>query len=178
MRTLAIAAAALILGGCKGACGGASGSAPQVPPEPPPQAAGNGSAPAAPIPDAIKLLREADAALQAGKLDEAVARGEAASAAAPANPVIWNVLGRAHAAKWAQGKDDAEAKKAREAFTRATTASPDFWPAYQNLGDLDEQTGLIKEAADAYRKVLQAQPNHPDKAKFEAVIARAGEKGR
>jgi len=174
MRTFAIAAAALLLGGCKGSCG----ASPSVPPEQPPPASTQAGAPAAPVPDAIRLLREADAALQAGKLDEAVARGEAASAAAPSNPVIWNVLGRAHAARWAQGKDDAEAKKARDAFTRAAAASPDFWPAYQNLGELDEQAGLLKEAADAYRKVLQAQPNHPDKARFEAVIARAGEKGR
>jgi tetratricopeptide (TPR) repeat protein len=177
MRPFAIAAAAaLILAGCKGSCGSSgSGTAGPSTPEtrapPPPD-------PSAPLPDAIKLLREADAALQAGRLDEAITRGEAASAAAPSNPVIWNVLGRAHAARWAQGKDEAEAKKAREAFTRAATASPDFWPAYQNLGELNEQAGLIKEAADAYRKVLQAQPNHPDKAKFEAAIARAGEKGR
>jgi len=165
MRPLALAAAAaLLLGGCKPSCG--SAAAP-VPP----------ADPAAKVPDAIQAMRESDAALQAGKLDEAIAKGEAASAAAPGNPVIWNLLGRAHAARWEQTRDDAEAKKAREAFTRATTAGPDFWPAFQNLGELDEKTGLVEEAADAYRKVLKAQPNHPDKAKFEAAIQRAT-KGR
>jgi tetratricopeptide (TPR) repeat protein len=174
MRAVAIAAVALVLGGCQGSCGSAAPAA--APEQPAPASAATAAEP--PVPDAIKLLREADAALQAGKLDEAIARGEAASAAAPSNPVSWNLVGRAHAAKWAQGKDEAEAKKARDAFTRATAANPDFWPAFQNLGELDEQAGLLQEAAAAYRKVLQAQPNHPDKAKFQAVIQRAEEKGR
>src|SRR3954469_4810471 len=166
MRSLPLAAAAaLLLSGCKPSCGSPGTT---TPPATPPQAN-----PSAPVPASIQALRDADAALQAGKLDEAIKRGEAASAAAPGNPVAWNVIGRAHAARFDQARDDAEAKKAREAFTRATTASPDFWPAYQNLGELDEQAGLLQEAADAYRKVLQAQPNHPDRAKFEAVIAKA-----
>ncbi|HEY8211680.1 MAG TPA: tetratricopeptide repeat protein [Myxococcaceae bacterium] len=165
---LLAAAAALLLWGCKPSCG-SPGTAPATSPSSPSQ----GGNPSAPVPDAIQALRDADAALQAGKLDEAIARGETASAAMPGNPVIWNVLGRAHAARFAQTRDGDEAKKAREAFTRATTASPDFWPAYQNLGELEEKTGRLQEAADAYRQVLKAQPNHPDKAKFEAVIGRA-----
>src|SRR5262245_58414626 len=100
-RTLAAAATALLLGGCKPSCG-TPGTAPAAP-SPTPQV-GN---PSVPVPDAIQALREADAALQAGKLDEAISKGEAAGAAMPGNPVIWNVLGRAHAARFAQTRDAA-----------------------------------------------------------------------
>ncbi|HZN92977.1 MAG TPA: tetratricopeptide repeat protein [Myxococcales bacterium] len=168
MRSSVLAAvvAATFLTACKPSCCSQAAPPSNQATLQPPEAA----AESAPVPDAIRSLREADSALQQGKLDEAIAHGEAASAAAPGNPVIWNQLGRAHAARYAQTRDEAEAKKAREAFSRAIAASPDFWPAQQNLGELEEKLGRLQEAAAAYRKVLQAQPNHPDKARFEAVI--------
>lgn len=175
---LAAATAATFLWACKPSCGsparpaGGEGGTETVlsPPQP--------ATDPQPLPDAIRSLRDADAALQRGKLDEAIAHGEAASAAAPGNPVIWNQLGRAHAARYEQSRDEADANKAREAFTRAIRASPEFWPAYQNLGELEEKAGQLEQAALAYRKVLKAQPNHPDRARFEAVIANSEPKRR
>ena len=178
LALLAAATAATFCSACKPSCGspaapaGGGGGVETVlsPPQP--------ATDPQPLPDAIRSLRDADAALQKGKLDEAIAHAEAASTAAPGNPVIWNQLGRAHAARYEQTKEAAEAAKAREAFTRAIRASPELWPAYQNLGELEEKAGRLEQAAEAYRQVLKAQPNHPDRARFEAVIANSGPKGR
>jgi len=165
MRT-ALVAVALLASACRPSCGTAPGAGPGTPAPPPPSKASS-----APVPDAIQALRDADAAFQRGDLEEAIRRAEAA--AASGSPVALNLLGRAHAARFERSKDGADARKAREAFTRAATASPDFWPALQNLGELEEKTGRLKEAADAYRKVLEAQPGHPDRARFEAAIQKA-----
>jgi tetratricopeptide (TPR) repeat protein len=172
---LAAAAAALCLGACRPSCGCSRGGAAG---QPEPAGAPVAGEPSPEVPDAIRSLRDAEAAFQKGALDEAVIRAEAAAAAAPSNPVAWNVLGRARAARYQKSRDEAEANKAREAFQRAAAASPDFWPAFQNLGELDEKTGRLQEAADAYRKVLKAQPDHPEKARFQATIDQAEQAAR
>jgi len=166
-RAIFAAALSASLFACRPWCGSPAPS----PPDAGPLA---GAAPAAlPLPDAVRALREADAAFQAGRVDEAIASAEAAVKGAPGNPVAWNLLGRARAARYGQTRDGEDAKEAREAFSRAVAESPDFWPAFQNLGELNERTGLLQQAAYAYRKVLAAQPGHPDRARFEEVFARA-----
>lgn len=174
---LAAAAAALSAGACRSSCSSCASSTGKSPAPSAPAPAP--AADSAPVPDAIQALRDADAAFQRGELDQAIQRAQAA--AVNNSPVALNLLGRAHAARYEKTKDEAEAKQAREAFNQAVAASPDFWPALQNLGELDEKMGLLREAADAYRKVLKAQPQHPDRARFEAVIAsveKAGTPGK
>jgi tetratricopeptide (TPR) repeat protein len=120
--------------------------------------------------ETVEKVRSADTALQAGNLDDAIEKAEAAVALEPLHPIANNVLGRAAAAKFAESKDPIDARKAEQAFKRAAQANPTFWPAYQNLGELLENQGRLKEAGDYYRSVLAAEPNHPDKARFMAVI--------
>ena len=86
-----------------------------------------------PAPAVVKTLadtHEADVALQAGKVDEAIAKAEAASQADPGNALAANLLGRAEAAKFDQSHDDADAQKAFLAFKRAVADDARFWPAH------------------------------------------------
>ena len=85
--------------------------------------------------------------------------------------LAWNIQGRAAAARYAVTRDRKDADKARHAFTRAVETNPTFWPALQNLAELEERDGRLREAAALYGKVLAAEPNHPDKGRFEKVIA-------
>lgn len=134
-----------------------------------------GRAAAAPvmIPEAVKLVREADSAFQAGRLDEAIEKSEAALRQVPTHALALNILGRASAARFAQGHDPKDAARARQAFNSAIQANPGFWPALQNLGELAEKEGKPEEAAGYYARVLKAVPNHPERSRFEQVIAGA-----
>ena len=126
--------------------------------------------PAAPVADHVRLAREADAALQTGDVEKAIAGAEAALAIRPTDVLANNLLGRAAAKRFETSKDPIDAQRAIDAFERAAQADPGFWPAWQNVGELYEKKGEGKRAAAAYQKVLAAQPDHPDKARFQAVI--------
>ncbi|MFL5320534.1 MAG: tetratricopeptide repeat protein [Myxococcaceae bacterium] len=126
------------------------------------------------LPPAIESFRLADAALTAGKLDEAIARANEATKADPNFLLGWNVLGRAEAAKFEQKHEAATALKAREAFGRALKLDPNFLPAWENLAALEQADGRTQKAAEAWARVLAISPNHPDKARITAFIADAG----
>jgi tetratricopeptide (TPR) repeat protein len=125
------------------------------------------------VSDLVQLVRDADEAFQRGDFDKAVEHAEAAIALSPTHPLANNVLGRASLARHARTSDEQDLQRALVAFTRAAHANPDFWPAHQNLGELHEKTGRPLEAAAAYQKVLAAEPNHPEKARYLKVIADA-----
>jgi tetratricopeptide (TPR) repeat protein len=122
---------------------------------------------------AVAPLRDtqaADRSLSEGNVDAAIATAEAAAAADPTNALAANVLGRALAEKFAATKDDAVATKAKAAFEQARKADPSFWPALQNLAELEAARGRASESAEYYRQLLAAQPDHPDKARFLKAI--------
>lgn len=145
----------------------------QEAPPPAPPVAAQASAGEAKVSDAIQLIRDADAAFQAGDLDKAIEKSEAALKIVPTHALALNVLGRAAATKYEATHEQKDADKARDAFTRAAQSNPTFWPAWQNLAELAEREGKPKDAAEYYKKVLAASPNHPDKARFEKLIAAA-----
>lgn len=119
---------------------------------------------------AVERVRAADAALQKGNLDLAIDEAEKAIVLEPSHALANNVLGRAAAARFEKSKDPIDAQKARDAFTRALQQNPEFWPAHQNLAELAEKQGKLEEAAEHYRQVLKAQPDHPEKARFQQAI--------
>ena len=139
-----------------------------APPPPGPGAA------VAPLPPGVRLTREAEAALQAGRTEEALERARAASDAEPRSVLAQNQAGRAAAARFARTGDPADAALARSAFEQALALDPGFWPALQNLGELEEARGDRAGAIAAYRRLLVAQPSHPERARLEALVAGAG----
>jgi tetratricopeptide (TPR) repeat protein len=122
------------------------------------------------VPQGMRATAEADVALQKGELDDAIKKAEAASKADPTNPVAANVLGRAASERFLQTHDDADAERAKAAFIQALKADRNFWPALQNLGELEERRGRLPEAAAYFEKVLEAQPEHPEKERYRHLI--------
>jgi tetratricopeptide (TPR) repeat protein len=129
-----------------------------------------GAARPADVSEGVQLIREADAALQAGKLDAAVEKATAALKLEPTHPLGSNVLGRALMLRFEKSHDAKDAAGAKAAFERALEGNPTFWPALQNLGDLAQKEGRPEEAARYYQRLLQAEPQHPDRARYEKVI--------
>lgn len=125
------------------------------------------------VPAVVQLTREAEVALQSGHSEEALARATAALEGAPGSALAHNQAGRAAAARFRETGDPALADEARRCFQAALAADPTFWPALQNLGDLEERAGHPTAAAGAYRRLLAASPGHPDRSRLEAAIARA-----
>ena len=125
------------------------------------------------VPAAVQLTRDADVALQAGRTSEALAKARDAAQRDPRSAVAHTLAGRAAAGRWAETHDAADAVAARTAFEQALAVDPTFWPALQNLGELEEASGDTRGAAAAYRRLLEAQPDHPEQPRFAAVIARA-----
>ena len=126
-----------------------------------------------PVSAGVQVIRDADQALQSGDLDKAIVLSRKGLELEPRHPLASNILGRAAAARFARSHDPLDAKTAEEAFEKAVEANPTFWPALQNLGELYEKQGKLKEAARAYARVLETQPEHPEKDRLEKVIASA-----
>jgi tetratricopeptide (TPR) repeat protein len=121
----------------------------------------------------VQLLREADAALQAGRLDEAIEKSTAALKLEPKHPLACNVLGRALLQRYEQKKQPEDLTAAKAAFQSALETNPDFWPALQNLGALAEAQGNLSEAASYYQRLLKAEPQHPEHERLEQLISLA-----
>jgi tetratricopeptide (TPR) repeat protein len=122
---------------------------------------------------AVQLVREADAALQAGRLDEAIERSKAALKLEPEQLLASNVLGRALLQRYEKGKKPEDLSAAKEAFEGALRTNPDFWPALQNLGAMAEAQGQLTEAAGYYQRLLKAEPKHPERERLEQLISLA-----
>jgi len=156
--------AALAVTGCK--CGSKSAGQDAA-------AADAGPVAAAPLTQPVRLFRESDTAFQQGRPDEAIEIAQQVVAEQPKNALAHNLIGRSFVAKFQQSKDASHAESARVAFRKAFEVDPKFWPAMLNLAELEEQTGHPEQAAELYARVLALEPNHPDRSRFEQVIAAA-----
>jgi tetratricopeptide (TPR) repeat protein len=135
--------------------------------------AGGGAAEAK-VPEPVKWLRDADSAFQHADQDTAMQKAKAVIERQPGNAVAYNLLGRAAAAKFDTSRDPKLAAEATAAFNKAFEVNPSFWPAMQNLAELEHKQGHKREAADLYRRILALQPNHPEKARWQQLISEAG----
>jgi len=98
-----------------------------------------------------------------GKLDEAVARIEAASAAAGDDADLIMLQGSAYAMQGEQAARDGDREaaqaaldKAEAAFKKATEVAPDNLEAYQQLGNFYRATGRVDESIASYEKAIAA----------------------
>ncbi len=138
------------------------------------EADAGGGAAEAKVPEPVQLLRDADSAFQRADQDTAMQKAKAVIERQPGNAVAYNLLGRAAAAKFDASRDPKLAAEATAAFLKAVEVNPTFWPALQNLAELETKQGHAREAADLYRRILVLQPDHPEKARWQQLISEAG----
>jgi Flp pilus assembly protein TadD len=92
-------------------------------------------------------------ALQAGKLEEAIADYKKAVALEDKQAFVHNNLGHAYERK---GDDDAAMKE----YQRAIELDPKYPLAYNNLGTIYERKGRTMEAMALYRKSVELKPDY------------------
>jgi tetratricopeptide (TPR) repeat protein len=106
--------------------------------------------------------------------DQAIADFQKAVKLEPRAAAAYNMLGMAYRHKAAKlGIAELRAKEIA-AFQQAIEADPKYWVAMINLGVTYYGQGEKAKAAPLFRKALALNPQHPEKAQFEKMIA-AGE---
>ncbi len=107
--------------------------------------------------------------------DAAIASYEKAIKLAPKSAVAYNLLGMAYRFKYLQSGNPEMKEKEIAAFNQAVELDPQYWVALVNLGASYYYIGEKAKAAPWFRKALEINPDHPDRAQIEKMIAE-GEK--
>lgn len=89
------------------------------------------------------------------ELAQAETAAESLKAAAPKNPISYNLLGAV-----AVARTDNEAARAN--FNQALALQPHFTPARANLAELDAKAGKLDQAATDYKDILSYDPKNLD----------------
>jgi tetratricopeptide (TPR) repeat protein len=111
---------------------------------------------------------------QKQEYDQAIANFQKAVELEPKAAAAYNMLGMAYRFKANQlGIADLRAKEIA-AFQKALEADPKYWVAMINLGVTYYHQGEKAKAAPLLKKALDLNPQHPEKADLEKMIA-AGE---
>lgn len=108
--------------------------------------------------------------LASGEYDEALATAQGLLNDNPEDPAFHNLVGAAYflkASKGARGKDEggedlakANRDAARQAYTKALDLDPGFFPAIQNLAQMDLSEGNAEGAERRFMAVLAKEPRH------------------
>ena len=111
---------------------------------------------------------------QKQEYDQAIANFQKALELAPKAAAAYNMLGMAYRFKADHlGLPGLRAKEIA-AFQKALKADPKYWVAMINLGATYYKQGDKAKAAALFKKALALNPQHPEKAQLEKMIA-AGE---
>jgi len=113
---------------------------------------------------------------QKQEYDQAIANFQKAVELQPRAAAAYNMLGMAYRFKATQlGVPELRAKEVAS-FEKALEIDPNFWVAMINLGTTYYGQGEKGKAAALFKKALALNPQHPEKAQLEKMIA-AGEAG-
>jgi tetratricopeptide (TPR) repeat protein len=124
---------------------------------------------------AEKYLQEGFNYFQQHKYDQAIASYEKAIKLEPKAAAAYNMLGMAYRFKYHQLGNPELRDKEIAAFKAAIDIDPKFWVAMVNLGATYYAMGQKDQAAPWFKKALELNPSHPEKAQLEKMIAE-GEK--
>jgi len=117
----------------------------------------------------LKLVKEAGAAYESGKSEDAIALAKKAIELDAKNPAAFYVLGTAHL-KLRQNE------AATKAFTAVIDLDPKFVAAYDRRGDANLKSGKFKEAVADFDKYLAANPKFaPDHWRRGIALYYAGQ---
>lgn len=123
---------------------------------------------------ADKHMQEGFVNFQQQKYDEAIANYEQAVKLEPRAAAAYNMIGMAYRFKYNKLGVPEFRQKEMAAFAKAVEIDPKNWVAMINLATDYYDEGQKAKAAALYKKALELNPNHPEKAEIQKLIA-AGE---
>ena len=123
---------------------------------------------------ADKYTQEGFVYFQHQKYDEAIASYEQAIKREPKATAAYNMIGMAYRFKYNKLGAPEFRQKEMAAFQKAVEIDPKNWVAMINLADDYYADGEKGKAAPLFKKALELNPDHPEKAAIEKMIA-AGE---
>ena len=125
--------------------------------------------------NADKYIQEGFVSFQQQKYDAAIASYEKAIQAEPRTAAAaYNMIGMAYRFKFNQLGAPEFRQKEMAAFQKAVEIDPKNWVAMINLATDHYADGDKGTAAAWFKKALELNPNHPEKAEILKMIA-AGE---
>ena len=120
---------------------------------------------------AEQFLQEGLAHFQKQEYDQAIASYEKAIKLEPRAATAYNMLGMAYRFKYNQLRNPELREKEIAAFKQAIEVDPKYWVALINLGATYYYQGDKAKAAPLFKKALALNPDHPEKADLEKMIA-------
>ena len=124
--------------------------------------------------NADKYIQEGFVSFQQQKYDEAIASYEKAIKAEPRAAAAYNMIGMAYRFKFNKLGAPEFRQKEMAAFQKAVEIDPKNWVAMINLATDHYADGEKGKAAALFKKAMELNPNHPEKAEILKMIA-AGE---
>ena len=121
--------------------------------------------------NADKYIQEGFVYFQQQKYDEAIASYEKAIKAEPRAAAAYNMMGMAYRFKYNQLRVPELRQKEIAAFQKAVEIDPKNWVAMINLATDYYAEGQKAKAAPLFKKALELNPNHPEKASIQKMIA-------
>jgi tetratricopeptide (TPR) repeat protein len=132
--------------------------------------------PADPAKQAQTWLDKGVAQFQKQNYDQAIASITKSLELQPKSAVAYNFLGMAYRFKFNQVRNQELKQKEIAAFEKALEIDPSYWVALINLGATYYAQGDKAKAVPLFRKALIINPQHPEKAEIERIIAAGEEK--
>ncbi len=118
-----------------------------------------------------QYLQAGFANFQQHDYDKAIENYEKAIALGTKSPGAYNMLGMSYRFKFQQtGKPELQQNEI-DAFQKAVNLDPKYWVAMVNLGTTYYSRGEKAQAAAWFKKALALNPNHPERAQLERMIA-------
>ncbi len=118
-----------------------------------------------------KYLQAGFAYFQQHDYDRAIENYEKAIASGAKSAGAYNMLGMAYRFKYQQTGNPELQQNEIDAFQKAVNIDPKYWVAMINLGTTYYSRGEKAQAASWLKKALALNPNHPEKAQIEKMIA-------
>ncbi len=118
-----------------------------------------------------KYMQEGISHFQKQEYDQAIASYQKAIQLASKSAAAYNLLGMAYRFKYNQLRNPELRAQEIGAFEKAVEIDPQYWVAMINLGVTYYDQGDKARAAALFKKALSLNPNHPEKAEFEKMIA-------
>ncbi len=119
---------------------------------------------------AEKYMKEGFVSFQQHNYDQAIASYKKAIEVDPKAAAAYNMLGMAYRFKYNQVGNTQLRDQEIAAFKKAIEINPRFWVAMINLGATYYAMGEKAKAAPLFKKALEINPSHPEKAELEKMI--------